>query len=347
VTADDSHFYLCLGLYKLGRRSEAGEAFAGFLSRWSRSVYRDAARYWMGRIMLESGDPEGREVLLSLVSERELTLPASFARSYLGMPAWRPRLSPLDLESWMDSVGVRPVAPPPSALRGRTLQRSGLRRWAVGEYRKAEDEVGGAAPLALFYLANEAWERMPSAAWELWSLGEDMGRPRELWMLRYPRAWESLVVRVCDRYGFDPLLAWAIMKQESAFQPSCYSTAGARGLIQMIPSTSEYLAMQRGWDDYTPDRLYLPEVSVEYGVAYLSEVASGFGHTIETLAAYNGGPHNAQRWGAHRESPEEFFSRITYNETKLYTEIVSHNYQVYGSIYGSGTALTRASVDSI
>jgi soluble lytic murein transglycosylase len=217
----------------------------------------------------------------------------------------------------------------------------------VGEYRKAEDEVGGAAPLALFYLANEAWERMPSAAWELWSLGEDMGRPRELWMLRYPRAWESLVVRVCDRYGFDPLLAWAIMKQESAFQPSCYSTAGARSLIQMIPSTSEYLAMQRGWDDYTPDRLYLPEVSVEYGVAYLSEVASGFGHTIETLAAYNGGPHNAQRWGAHRESPEEFFSRITYNETKLYTEIVSHNYQVYGSIYGSGTALTRASVDSI
>ncbi|MBD3369704.1 transglycosylase SLT domain-containing protein [Candidatus Fermentibacteria bacterium] len=347
VTADDAHFYLCLGLYRLGHRNEAARSFAGFLDRWSRSVYRNAARYWLGRTLLETGDPEGREILLSLISEQERSLPASFARSYLGMPGWRPRFSPLDLESWMDSVGVSPAEPPQSALRGRILQRCGMRDWAVGEYLRAEEEVGGPAPLAPFYLANEVWERMPSAAWRMWSLGEDLGRPRGLWTLRYPRAWESLVVSVCDRYGFDPLLAWSIMKQESAFQPSCYSTAGARGLIQMIPSTSEYLAEERDWSDYSPDKLYLPEVSIEYGVAYLSEVAVGFDRTLETLAAYNGGPHNAMRWGARRESPEGFFSRITYNETKLYAEIVSHNYEVYKSIYGSDEALTRASPDSI
>ena len=174
---------------------------------------------------------------------------------------------------------------------------------------------------------------MPAAAWRMWSLADDGTRPLELWQLRYPEAWPHIVVPVCRRWGFDPLLAWAIMKQESAFQPACYSTAGARGLIQMIPSTSEYVARENGWGGYSPDRLYRPEVSLEYGIAYLSGVAADLGHLHVTLAGYNGGPHNAARWGAGEVSPEMFFSRITYNETKRYTEIVAHNYDVYRAIY--------------
>jgi soluble lytic murein transglycosylase-like protein len=54
---------------------------------------------------------------------------------------------------------------------------------------------------------------------------------------------------------------------------------------------------------------------------------------FETLAAYNGGPHNAVRWGAGSASPEEFFARITFNETKKYVELVHHNYEIYRAIW--------------
>ena len=167
----------------------------------------------------------------------------------------------------------------------------------------------------------------------MWSLSPPEERPRDLWMLRFPAAWPELIIEAGEKYGLEPELAWAIMKQESAFQPECYSTAGARGLIQMIPSTSEYVALEHGWENYSPDILYRPEVSVEYGLCYISEVNEGFDHLYSTLAGYNGGPHNTRRWGAGSVSPEEFFSRITYNETKKYTEIVHHNYQVYKYLY--------------
>jgi soluble lytic murein transglycosylase len=133
----------------------------------------------------------------------------------------------------------------------------------------------------------------------------------------------------------DPLLLWAIMKQESAFQPSCYSTAGARGLIQMIPSTSEYVAEANGWSDtYSPDILYDPATSIMYGTACISGYREDCGGDItETLASYNGGPHNAVRWGMGEVSSREFFSRISFNETKKYVEIVSNNYVIYKLIW--------------
>jgi soluble lytic murein transglycosylase len=57
------------------------------------------------------------------------------------------------------------------------------------------------------------------------------------------------------------------------------------------------------------------------------------GRVHETLAAYNGGPHNALRWGAGTADTREFYSRITFNETKKYVEIVSHNYAIYRAIW--------------
>ena len=333
VTADDAHFYVCIALMESGRSREAVEELEAFTGRWTRSVYRDAAMYWLGRLRLELGLGGGREVLEELIDADPHSLPATYARRLMGLPDWRPAYTEEPLEQWMARNGLPPETPSTAALRGRALVAAGLREWGVGELRRAEGRLGGPAALGPFYLRNGIWERMPSAAWRMWSLADDGTRPRELWKLRYPEAWPHIVVPTCRRWGFDPLLAWAIMKQESAFQPACYSTAGARGLIQMIPSTSEYVALENGWEDYSPDRLYRPEVSLEYGISYLSGVAEDLEHLHVTLAGYNGGPHNAMRWGGTEVPPEMFFSRITFNETKRYAEIVAHNYDVYRAIY--------------
>ncbi len=230
--------------------------------------------------------------------------------------------------------GRAEAAPTQNALDGVLLLEAGCRKWALDLFRLAEAEVGSVYGLAPFYLANDVWERGPSAAWQIWSLEGD-NRPLDLWRLRYPAAWSDDVTVTTNRFNMDPKLLWSIMKQESAFQPTCFSTAGARGLIQMIPSTSEYVALENGWEHlYSPDILYDPATSILYGTACITSYGEDCDWDVPgTLAGYNGGPHNALRWGWGTASPEEFFSRITYNETKKYVEIVSHNYDIYKEIW--------------
>ena len=334
TTVDDAQFYGCLALMKTGRTAEAIEAFGNFNSRWTRSVYRPSSRYWYGVLMLESGDQAGREVLDRLIIGKPESLPAAFAREYLGLPEWRPYFVNEPLDAWMARNGKSEAEPTQNAIDGVLLLDAGCRKWALDLFRLAEAEVGSVYCLAPFYLANDVWERGPSAAWQIWSL-EDDNRPLDLWRLRYPAAWSEEVVAVTDRFNMDPKLLWSIMKQESAFQPACFSTAGARGLIQMIPSTSEHVAVENGWEHlYSPDILYDPAISILYGTACITSYGESCDWDIPgTLAGYNGGPHNALRWGWGTASKEEFFSRITYNETKKYVEIVSHNYDIYKKIW--------------
>ncbi len=332
TTADDAHYYLCVGLMKTGDPGAAQE-FSSFIERWTQSVYRSSARYWYGRLLLEAGDSRGQSVLQGLVADSPESLPAVFAREYLNLPPWQPHYTGEPLEEWMTRNNRAPAAPPEEALAGAYLSSVGRRAWAQDLFRAAESRVGGAFRLGPFYARHEIWERGPWAAYTMWSL-EGSERPLELWRLRYPKAWEAQVAEAGQRYHIDPLLIYSIMKQESGYSPWVYSTAGARGLLQMIPSTSEYVAAERGWEGFTPDMLYIPSVSIEYGIACISSYRDQMGGDIrETLAAYNGGPHNALRWGAGRVAPEEFFGRITFNETKKYVEIVSHNYTIYRSIW--------------
>ncbi len=338
VTADDAHFYLCFSLMKTGDTTAAVAELRRFIRRWPGSVYLSSAEYWLGRILYRRGDPGGRDILEDLADAASDGLPARFARDMLGLPAWKPEVSEEPLRHWMRRHGVIPAEPPQETLRGLFLQRAGLRGYAVDEFLAGEEKVGGPRFLAPFYLENDVWERKPLSGYVMWNLGgEGEARPRELWMLRYQEAWPELVIPASRRYGIDPLFIWAIMRNESMFRPSTYSVAGARGLIQMIPSTSEYVALENGWDDFSPDRLYDPEVSIEYGTCYIAGLAETMGgNPVLTAAAYNGGPHNATHWGAFDMSVEEFYSLITYNETKNYTRKVNHDFQVYSFLYGDG-----------
>ncbi|MCK5117753.1 MAG: transglycosylase SLT domain-containing protein [Candidatus Aegiribacteria sp.] len=335
VTADDAHFYLCFSLIKSGRIHDALLELETFISRWPASVYLSSAKYWLGKLLLTEGNPEGAVILANLIQSAPTSLPAFFARELLGQPPWEPEFTEEPLDEWMTRHGHSPAHPPEAALRGLFLQEAGLRHFADGEFRKAEEIVGGPDYLAPFYLEHDVWERRPISGYNMWNLsGNDSDRPRELWMLRFQMAWPELVVPAGEKYGLDSLFAWAIIRNESMFQPTCYSVAGARGLIQMIPSTSEYVAIERGWNDYSPDRLYDPAVSIEYGISYISGVNTELGgDPVFTAAAYNGGPHNAVHWGAEDMEPDEFFSLITYNETKSYTQNVHHAYLIYKALY--------------
>ncbi len=334
VASDDAHFFLCLGLIETGRPAEAENELTDFVSGNSESVYAQSARYLLGRLLLEEANLPGGADTLRMVSRLgSESLPARFSQARLGGSPPSPGISTEPLEAWMRRNGVSPAPAVAASRRGIVLLDAGLRRWAMAEFKVAEEQVGGGGRMALLYIEHDVWERMPNAGWRLSTIAPEPW-PRDLWRLRYPAAWPELVLQTSADYGFDPVLVWSIIRQESMFQPWAYSPAGARGLIQMIPSTSEYVAGEQGWADYSPDALFEPAVSLRYGICYLSGVASSVEGPVKLLASYNGGPHNAiGRWGAGWLPDDLFFCRITFNETRRYVEKVYANYEIYRLLY--------------
>lgn len=94
--------------------------------------------------------------------------------------------------------------------------------------------------------------------------------------------------------GDDPLV-YAVMKAESGFSESAKSSAGAVGLMQLLPSTAEFICRRNGLK-FEPDRLTEGEYNVRLGRLYLAYLSDRFGETETALAAYNAGEGVVSKW---------------------------------------------------
>jgi soluble lytic murein transglycosylase len=122
-----------------------------------------------------------------------------------------------------------------------------------------------------------------------------------------------------------PELVWAVMREESHFKPQIRSSAGAIGLMQIIPQTGFELAESLKLNSYTTEDLLEPLVNLRFGVHYLAKLLNKFsGNMIYTIAAYNAGPEAVERWVDQRphHSCDEFIEEIPYRETHLYVQKV-------------------------
>jgi soluble lytic murein transglycosylase-like protein len=101
--------------------------------------------------------------------------------------------------------------------------------------------------------------------------------------------YEALIDNAAARYGLDPAVLHGLIEQESGFDPSATSGAGAMGLTQLMPGTASSLGVANPLD---------PAESIEGGARYLSEMMAQFGgNTADALAAYNAGPGAVQQYG--------------------------------------------------
>ena len=160
--------------------------------------------------------------------------------------------------------------------------------------------------------------------------------PEAVRRLLYPRHYWDLVERFSAKYHLDPALLLAVMHQESRFQSQAKSRAAARGLMQLLTSTARRLASQLEVGKIQDSDLYKPELSIELGAYYLSQLLSTFHGSLEkALAAYNGGSENTRRWAKKSPAtePEIFVANIGFRETKLYVLKVMGNYHAYRTIY--------------
>jgi soluble lytic murein transglycosylase len=152
----------------------------------------------------------------------------------------------------------------------------------------------------------------------------------------YPTPYGGLVMGEARERDIDPLLMYALMRQESQFVPDALSHAEARGLAQVIPSTGQGIADALGDTGYTTEDLFLPHVSIRYGTYYLASNLPQFDRKVlPTLAAYNGGPGNAARWlqGSALFDPDLFIERVDLFETEDYLRRVYHNFGFYELLY--------------
>jgi soluble lytic murein transglycosylase len=144
--------------------------------------------------------------------------------------------------------------------------------------------------------------------------------------LRYPLRYESIVRAHSRNYRLDPALLAAVIYTESKFNADARSSSGAVGLMQLLPSTAEGIALHTGGSRFRVSDLYTPEINIRYGSWYLRHLLDKYGDERTALAAYNAGQDNVDRWRAAGEG-------IQFAETRHYVARVEHLKRVYRAAY--------------
>jgi len=155
--------------------------------------------------------------------------------------------------------------------------------------------------------------------------------------LVYPLAYQGEIAKATDRFHVDPYLLLAILRQESRFDPMATSPASARGLGQFIFPTAARIARQIGRSALAPEDLEDPAISIELSGAYMAELGAEFrGSPHRIAAAYNAGELQSKLWDTYCYSwePEEFYTKVSFGETRGYLESVLRNRAHYLEIYG-------------
>ncbi len=359
--ADDAAWFEGLALAEAGDTPGALAALLALRAGYPESDRREEAAFWSARAHRDAGDaatachelafvraeyPDGYWAQRALALGRELGCDAA---AEAAPPADR------DAAEWVSrqpGAGTAPDAARLAALtasepfrRARALAALGLRDEAEAELEGLRRTVAG-DPAQLLLLGEAAWsigvprEGMRAAASLKSKAGADVlsgTLPPAVARLLYPVAHLDSVRRWAAANDLDPLFVYAVMREESWMDASAVSGAGARGLLQIMPSTGYDLAVRAGLHGFSAADLFVPEVNVRLGARYLRELLDDLdGEPLLALAAYNAGKRNAVRWRADETGfdPDRYVSGITYRETHGYVQKVLRTWAIYRALWG-------------
>ncbi|ANV83056.1 tail length tape measure protein [Picosynechococcus sp. PCC 7003] len=153
------------------------------------------------------------------------------------------------------------------------------------------------------------------------------------WHSLFPFPYAEPIQRWAAENDLNPLLVVSLMRQESRFEKNIESPVGAKGLMQVMPSTAEWIAQQT--DSGTYD-LSDPESNIQLGTWYLRYTHREYDdNSMLAIASYNAGPGNVAQWLQRYglDDPDTFIEQIPFNETKNYVESVFANYWNYERLY--------------
>jgi len=156
--------------------------------------------------------------------------------------------------------------------------------------------------------------------------------PLELWEGLYPLYYEDMIREPALEYEIDPLLVLAMIREESRFNTGDESVAGARGLMQIIFSTAEWIAQKINLEEFNDEMPFDPEININLGCWYINYLKERFSNDlILILSGYNAGPGNTSKWLEQydRSDLDNFIENIPFSETREYIKKVVKSYQMY------------------
>ncbi|SFR13965.1 soluble lytic murein transglycosylase [Desulfoscipio geothermicus DSM 3669] len=153
----------------------------------------------------------------------------------------------------------------------------------------------------------------------------------------YPLPYRDMIFEYSAKASIDPFFMAAVIKAESSFDPDAVSPKDARGLMQIMPETGQWIAQQINLHPFHPDLLFDPETNIRLGAWYIANLEDEFaGNKIMVLAAYNGGRGNVRKWLKENKISGGIgdIDAIPFPETKHFVKKVLWNYKIYTWIYG-------------
>lgn len=314
--AVQAHWTTGLAAWRQNDCRAAAPAFGNVAALAGNADMRAAGAYWAARAYMLCGQPEKVEHLLKTAAASQETFYGLLARETLGVP-----------------LGVAPVASRFGAADWQTLQDSPNVRAAIafaniGDNGRADQilrhqaRIGGAGQYdALIRLASAL--NLPAT--QLWLAHNGPAGKQPQSFARFPAPdW-----RPDGGWRVDPALIYAHTLQESGFRSDVVSSAGARGLMQVLPSTGSLMGLGAS------DQLFVPSTNMEYGQRYLEnlrDMSATGGLLPKVMAAYNAGPMPVERWNSEVKDngdPLLFIESLPYYETRAYVNIVMRNYWMY------------------
>ena len=155
----------------------------------------------------------------------------------------------------------------------------------------------------------------------------------------YPLPYRQSIEQRAAQFNLDPLLVAAVIRTESKFDPGAVSRKGARGLMQVMPSTGEWAADYLKIPDFSADRLFDPDVNIWIGTWYLDRLRKDFGgDLVLALAAYNGGSGHVKDWlrSSQWTGEQRTIEQIPFPETRYFVDRVMKDFNRYRWLYRRG-----------
>jgi len=309
----------------------------------------DAAwTYWQGRSLRAIGAKADADQFFANIAN-EHNFYGKLALEELGRPIVIP---PRGYEPTPEDV--KEAAANPGLQRAVALFRldtSGLRDGAAREVRfdavrewnwsvRGMDDRQLLAA-AEFARTNELWDRAINSADRTVGLHD--------FQMRFLAPYRGAFGEQARAQGLEEHWVLGLVRQESRFIVNARSSAGASGLMQLMPATARWVAKKLGMRDFTPAQVTEVEVNIALGTSYLRYVLDELeGSPVLAAAAYNAGPGRARRWKADRPLEGAIYAEsIPFNETRDYVKKVMSNTVYYAAIYGGDTRPLKARLGTI
>ena len=342
--------------YATGEYARAAQVFKDLTLLSKADKLRDKALYWYARALEKAGQEEKAQ-------EYYEELARNYPYSYYGIKGeerWRKSQEPKGQGSGVrdqgSEVSLIPRPPPPKDMSWTAEQNYYLERIrelaVLAFYVEGQQELkylmklvspdtNCLYPLAKFSCQTGFYHdaiKILSRILLTKPVKDRNQFPAELWQLFYPLPYWEQVNSQARQYRQDPYLIMAIIRQESAFQSGAISSAGACGLMQILPSTGEFISQSLSKDGFKQHYLFDPDSNISLGIWYFNYLQKRFDRNlILALAGYNAGPEKVKEWlkSYAVNDPEEFIENIPYNETRDYIKNILRNQIFYQKIYGA------------